>query len=462
MEKEKVLESKMGTMPVRPLLLNVSLPIVLSMFVQAFYNVADSFFVARLSEEAFTAVSLVFPVQNLIIAVAVGTGVGINSLLSRRLGEKDFEAANKTAENGVFITIITWLVFVVLGLLFTNAYFAGYAQNPEIGPVVAKMGKEYMYIVTIASFGVFVSITMERLLQATGRSVYSMVSQMVGAVVNIILDPIMIFGLLGFPKMGVVGAAIATVIGQVVSMCLGLYFNAAHNKEIKIRLAGFRPHGSTIKNIYVVGVPSIIMQSLGSVMVFGLNQILAAFSSAAVSVLGVYFRLQSFVFMPLFGFNNGMIPIVAYSYGAGKPKRIEEAIWFTLKIYFGLMLTGLALFWIFPAAFIGIFTPTPDMLEIGISALRIISISYVFAPVSLLAIGVFQALGEGIYSMVMAIIRQLLLILPLAWVLSKFFQENGVWMAFPIAEIITFFVGIVFLRKVWREKIRVLESKMEK
>lgn len=451
-------ENKMGTMAVGPLLVSVSLPIVLSMLVQALYNVVDSIFVARLSEGALTAVSLVFPIQNLMIAVGVGTGVGINSLLSRRLGEKNFEAANKTAMNGLFLTLLSWLAFVLLGIGFTDLFFSGYAAHPEVGGEIAQMGSDYMRIVTICSPGVFFGIIFERLLQATGRSLYSMVSQMAGAITNIILDPIMIFGLLGFPAMGVAGAAWATVIGQLVGVAISMTFNFTRNPDIRLSLKGFRPDAHTIKGIYQVGLPSILMQSIGSIMVFALNQILVAFGSTPVSVLGIYFKLQSFIFMPVFGFNNGLVPVVAYNFGARNPKRIEEALRIGITIVFCIMLVGTALFWLIPGWLLTLFDASPNMLEIGTDALRIISLSFPIAAFVILLIGFFQAVGKGMNSLVLSVVRQLVFLLPIAWVLSRVSGLPALWAAFPIAEVASLVLSVWLFRRAWRELIAPMKT----
>lgn len=461
---EQAQESKMGTMPVGRLLVNVSLPIVISMLVQALYNVVDSVYVANLSEDALTAVSLAFPVQNLMIAVAVGTAVGVNSLLSRRLGQKDFEAANRAANNGIFLAVLSWLGFVVLGLLGSSLFFTYVtpvspgATAAEIASIIEirTMGTEYLQIVTIGSLGLFMQVIMERLLQATGRSVYSMVSQLVGALINIILDPIMIFGLLGFPKMGVAGAALATIIGQILGMLVGIYFNIRKNPEIQIRVKGFRPNGKTIKHIYQVGLPSVVMQAIGSVMVFGMNLILAVYSTTAVAVLGVYYKLQSFVFMPVFGFNNGMISIVAYNYGARQKERIRQTLRLGLSVCMGIMVLGTLVFWAAPGLLLGFFDAGPQMLEIGIPALRIISLCFPFAAVGIVFSGVFQALGQGVYSLIMSLVRQLVFILPLAWVLSNWYGLHAVWYAFILAEGSSILLAVWFFLRVWRTKIKVL------
>lgn len=452
-------ESKLGTQPIGKLLVGVSLPIVISMVVQALYNVVDSIFVARLSEDALAAVSLAFPIQNLMIAVAVGTSVGVNSLVARRLGEKNGEAANRAAANGVFLAFLSWLAFVVVGIAFSDLYFAQYANHPEVGPEIAQMGADYMRIVTIASFGMFMAIMYERLLQSTGRSVPSMVSQMTGAIVNIVLDPIMIFGLLGFPRLGVAGAAIATVIGQMVSMVIAVSANRAKNKELQVRLRGFRPHGLSIKHIYQVGLPSIIMQSIGSIMTFGMNQILAGFSSTAVSFFGAYFKLQSFAFMPVIGFNNGLVPIVGYNYGARKPKRVAQAFRLTFVICFFIMLACAILFWAIPGPLLQMFDAQDSMLAMGITAMRKICFHFPLAAFVIVAIGFFQAVGSGVESLLISLVRQLGFLLPAAYILSKLGGLDAVWWAFLIAEGAALVLAIIFFSRAWRKKIAPLKPK---
>ncbi len=450
---EATQQSKMGTMPVGRLLLSVSTPIVISMLVQALYNVVDSIFVARLSEDALTAVSLVFPVQNLMIAVGVGTAVGVSSLLGRRLGERDTAAVNRAASNGLFLAVLSFVLFAVVGLAFSRAYFAGYAADSLVGQAVANMGETYMLIVTVASPGLFMALTLDRLLQATGRSMLAMASQMSGAITNIVLDPIMIFGLLGFPAMGVAGAALATVIGQWVSMVVSFLLNRRLNQEIRIHIRGFRPNPKTIKHIYAVGLPSIVMQAIGSVMVFGMNAILVAFGTTPVSVLGVYFKLQSFILMPVFGVNNGMVAVVAYNYGARKPKRIERAIQLSMLACIGIMVAGMVLFWVLPKQLLGLFDAGPEMMEIGTLALRTICFAFPLTAVSVVFVGVFQALGQGLYSLIMSVVRQLVFILPLAWLLAVLSGLSAVWIAFPIAELLAIIPAVFFFRAEWRRKI---------
>lgn len=445
-------ENKMGVLPIPKLLITMSLPMILSMLVQALYNIVDSVFVAQVSEDALTAVSLVFPVQNLIISIAVGTGVGINALLSRNLGEHHFEEANKVAKNGIFLTVLSYIGIALLGGLGANTYFHMQTSNP----VILNYGIDYMKIVTVISFGVFIAITSERLLQSTGKTVYSMITQGVGAIINIILDPILIFGLFGFPRLEVAGAALATVIGQCVGAVIGLYFNITKNKEININMRRFHPCQETIINIYKVGLPSIIMQSVGSVMTFGMNKILLMFTSTATAVFGVYFKLQSFVFMPVFGLNSGMIPIIAYNYGAHNKQRIIQTIKLSVGIACFFMVAGILTFQFLPETLLGFFDASEHMIEIGVPALRIISISFIFAGYCIVIGSVFQALGNGVYSLSMSIVRQLMILLPVAFLFSKLFGLHMVWWAFPIAEIGSLTLCTILLRRIYRLKINTL------
>lgn len=440
-------ENKMGTMPVNQLLVNVSLPMVISMLVQALYNIVDSIFVAQIDEYALTAVSLAFPLQNFMIAVAAGTGVGVNALLSRRLGEKNFEEANRTANNAVFLAICNFLVFFILGVCFSDLYYKVQTDIPEI----ISYGKTYLLICTMCSFGMFGQFCFERLLQATGRTVCTMITQSLGAIINLIFDPILIFGYFGFPKMGIAGAAIATVFGQIVAMLLAFYFNKKQNIEIQLSWKGVRPHGTTLKNIYVVAVPSILMQSIGSVMTFFMNRILLAFTSTAAAVFGVYFKLQSFIFMPVMGVNNGLIPIVAYNYGAGYKERIIKVMKSSMFAAVAMMLLGLLAAEIFPKQLLLLFNASEQMLTIGVPALRIMCTCYVFAGFSIIASGLYQGLGKSIYSLILSVIRQLVILIPAAYLLSFTGKLEAVWFSFPIAEIASILVTIVFLRKVLKE-----------
>ena len=439
-------ENKMGTMPIHKLLISMALPMIISMLVQAFYNVVDSIFVSRLSENALTAVSLAFPVQNLMIAVATGTGGGMNAILSRSLGEKNQERANRAGGNGLLLAVLSAALFAVIGALLSRAYFLAQTDIPEI----VEGGTQYMSICLIFSFGIFGEIMMERLLQATGRTIYTMVTQGIGAIINIIMDPILIFGYLGFPRMGVAGAAAATVIGQIAAMLLALLFNTLVNKDIKISLKSLRPDWRMIGHIYGIGFPSILMVAVGSLMNFCMNKILLGFTSTAAAVFGVYYKLQSFIFMPVFGLNNGMVPIVAYNYGAGKRDRITGTVKLGILYAMGMMLIGLVLFQTIPDTMLQLFNASPDMLAIGRTALRVISLSFVFAGFCIVCGTVFQALGRSIYSLIVSVARQLVVLLPVAFFLSLTGRLELVWWAFPIAEVMSLALSAIFLRHIFR------------
>ncbi len=447
-------ENKMGTMPVGRLLLTMGLPMAMSMLVQALYNVVDSYFVSQLSEDALTAVSLAFPMQNFMIAVASGTAVGVNALLSRSLGCKDFPEARRSAHNGLILSLLGTLLFLLFGLFFSRVFFE--AQT-HIAAIVDG-GEQYLQIVTVYSFGLFFEIMLERLLQSTGRTVYSMISQMVGAITNIILDPIMIFGLIGFPAMGVAGAAAATVIGQILAAIVALIFNLRKNVELKLSLKQMRPNGRTLLTIMGVGLPSILMMSIGSVMTFGMNQILLAFTSTAAAVFGIYFKLQSFIFMPVFGLNNAMVPIIAYNYGARKTDRIRKTMVISMIVASCLMVVGFVLFQAIPHVFLNIFDASEQMLSIGITALRTISYSFVFAGVCIVAGSVFQALGNGVYSLIVSVARQLVVLLPAAYLFSLSGNLDMVWLSFPIAEIMSLVISMVLLRRIFKLKIAPLKA----
>ena len=450
MEERK--ENRMGTMPVGKLLVTMSLPIMISMLIQALYNIVDSIFVAQIGENALTAVSLAFPVQNLIIAVGIGTGIGINSLLSRRLGERRFDDANAAAENGILLSLCNWLVFAIFGGLFSEAFFRAFTENPEI----ISMGTDYLTVCTVFSFGCFMQFACERILQATGITIYNMITQATGAIINIILDPIMIFGLFGFPRLGVKGAAIATVIGQIVAMLMGLWFNAKKNKEVHMDFRHFRPNGRIIGEIYKVGVPSIVMQSIGTVMTIGMNKILIAFSETAVAVFGVYFKLQSFVFMPIFGLTNGLVPIVAYNYGARKRTRITASIRLALVYALSIMALGLLIFQLFPVPLLRLFKASDALLSIGVPALRIISISFLGAGVGIVLSSVFQAMGNGVLSLTMSVARQLAVLLPVAWLMARFVGLDAVWAAFPVSEYASVTIALFMYRYVYHNHIATL------
>ena len=451
---ENIQENKMGTQPVGKLMMSMSLPIMISMLVQALYNIVDSVFVAKISEDALTAVSLAFPIQTLMIAVGAGTGVGINALLSKSLGEKNFERANRAANNGVFLAFVSFLLFVVIGACFTGVFYNVQTENADI----RQYGKDYLYIVSIASLGLFMQMTFEKLLQSTGKTIYSMYTQGLGAVVNLILDPCLIFGWGPFPKMGVSGAALATVIGQCLAALLGLVLNIRVNKEIKLSLKKYPPNTKTMKHIYAVGLPSIIMQSIGSVMTYSLNKILIGYSETAVAVLGVYFKLQSFIFMPVFGLNNGYIPIVAYNYGARKKKRIIQAFKYGSLFAVSIMVVGMVMFLVIPDMLLGFFDASEDMLSIGVPALRIISTHFVIASFSIMMISTLQALSRGVDSMIVSFSRQIIVLLPAAYLLSKFVGLNAIWWAFPIAEVVSMSLCALFLSKAYKKMIKPMED----
>ena len=448
MEQPK--ENKMGTMPVNKLLVTMSLPMVISMIVQALYNIVDSIFVSRLSEDALTAVSMAFPMQNLMISVAVGTGVGINAMLSRALGEKKFEAANKTAENGIFIEVLGYVLFLLIGIFVTKPFFLAQAGAGDI----ANMGIEYTRICLLMSFGIFMQIGFERILQSTGRTIFTMITQSTGAIINIILDPILIFGLFGMPKMGVVGAAIATVTGQICAAILAITFNLTKNPDVHISFKGFKPQIIFVKNILSVGIPSIIMSSVGSAMTFGMNKILITFSSTAVAVFGVYFKLNSFVFMPVFGLNNGMVPIVSYNYGAQNKKRLTKTIKLAIMYAVCIMFIGIMLFQFIPDVLLKLFDASDHMLEIGIPALRVISLSFAFAGICIVISSSLQALGHGFLSMMISITRQLIILLPSAYILAKFGGIHAVWWSFNIAEIASLTLSLLFFKHMYNKIIK--------
>ncbi len=436
-------ENKMGTMPVNRLLVTMSIPMIISMLVQALYNVVDSVFVSQISENALTAVSMAFPIQNLMISVAVGTGVGTNALLSRSLGEKNQTMANKAANNSIFLACASYVVFLIFGLTCTETFYRLQTDIPEI----IAYGRDYVFFVSVLSFGIFLQVAFDRMLQATGRTFYTMFTQGSGAIINIILDPILIFGWFGFPKMEVAGAALATVIGQIVAMFISGILNVTKNADIQFRLKSMCPDKEVIARIYAVGVPSIIMSSIASVMTFCMNQILMTFSATATAVFGVYFKLQSFVYMPVFGLNNGMVPIVAFNYGARQKQRIMKTMKLAIAYAFGMMLIGLAIFQIFPAELFRMFNASEAMLSIGIPSLRIISISFLFASINIISISMLQALGHGIYSMLISVGRQLIVLIPVAFLLSRTGNLNLVWLAFPLAETVAVVLSIIFLKK---------------
>ena len=447
-------ENKMGTMPVGKLIFNMSLPMMVSMLVQALYNIVDSIFVAKLSENALTAVSLAFPLQTLLIAVGAGTGVGMNALLSKSLGEKNFKKANDTAANAAVLYILSYILFLILGFSVVKLFYLSQIGNADVE--IMEMGIEYLSTVMIFSFGLFTQFFFERLLTSTGRTIFSMTSQLTGAVTNIILDPILIFGLFGAPKMGVTGAAIATVIGQCVAGIVAAACNHKYNHDVKLSFKGFKPDLKIIGTIYAVGVPSIIMQSIGSIMTYCMNRILIEFSSTATAVFGVYFKLQSFFFMPVFGLNNGITPIIAYNYGAKQRKRMIHTIKLSMAVAFCLTFVGFIAFEAIPQVLLGMFNSSQQLLEIGIPALRIIGIHFLIAWFCIVAGTVFQALGKAVFSMIVSIMRQLFVLVPAAYILAKVGGLHAVWWSFPIAEIISLAVSLTFLIRIYNTIIKKL------
>ena len=442
-------ENKMGTMPVGKLLVSMSLPMMISMVVQAMYNIVDSIFVSRIHEDALTAVSMAFPIQSLCVALGAGMGVGVNALLSKSLGEKDQEKVNKSAMNGIFMTLVSYIVFLCLGLTVVRPFYMAQTDSPSI----IEYGVQYLSVICCFSFGMFFQFIFERLLQSTGRTFQSMITQTTGAVINIILDPIFIFGLFGVKAYGVRGAAIATVIGQIIAATLGLIINIKINKEIQFSLKGFRPDFKIIGLIYKVGLPSIIMQSIGSLMVFCLNKILIVFSSTAVAVFGVYFKLQSFIFMPVFGLNNGLIPILAYNYGAKKRKRMLDTVKCGLAVAVSIMTIGTIVFELFPSRLLTMFDASDNMLAMGEIALRTIAVHFPVAAVCIVLGSTFQALGNAIYSMFVSIARQIVVLIPVAYLLSQLGSVNYVWWCFPIAEIMSLLMTFIFFFRMKKQVI---------
>ena len=448
-DENMIEENKMGIQPINKLLLGMSLPIMASMLVQALYNVVDSIFVSRISENALTAVSLAFPIQSIMIALGGGMGVGVNAILSKALGEKDYESVNKSAMNGIFLSLINFVIFILVGLFVVRPFYVSQTSDAEI----ITYGVDYLTIVCCMSFGIYFQFIFERLLQSTGRTVCTMITQTTGAIINLILDPIFIFGLFGMPVMGVKGAALATVIGQIVAATFAFILNIRVNKEIQLRFRGFRPDKEIIGKIYSVGLPSIIMQSIGSAMVYGLNKILIAFSSTATAVFGVYFKLQSFIFMPVFGLNNGMVPILAFNYGARKRERMVDTIKYSVIYALIIMTAGTLAFWLFTDKLLLLFAASDHMMSMGIPALRIISIHFPIAAFCIIIGSVFQALGRAVYSMINSIMRQVVVLLPVAYLLSLTGEVNNVWWSFPIAELMSFTVTMLFLIKINKDII---------
>ena len=445
-------ENKMGVMSEGKLLMSMSLPMIISMLFQAMYNVVDSVFVSRFSMDGLTAVSTAFPIQNLMIGVFSGLGVGFNAFISKALGEKKFDRANEVARQGIFLEAIGYVIFLIIGLFFAKSFMMSQTDDAQ----VIQYGTEYLEVCCCCAFGIAFQMTFERLLQSTGRTMYSMITQILGAVINLILDPIMIFGLLGCPRMGVKGAAIATVCGQCIAGTLAMIFNIKNNPDLHITLRKFRPHGEIIGKILGVGVPSVIMVAIGSVMNYFLNLILFSFSKLAVAVFGAYFKVQSMAFMPVFGLNNGMIPIISYNYGAQRPDRMKRTMKLGVMVGCSIMLFCLVIMQAFPGQILK--DATDDMLSMGIPAVRIMSTAFIFAGFSVTCSGMFQAVGKGVYSMIVSMARQLFVILPVAYFLSKAMNSvNGVWTAFPIAEIFSVIISTFLLLRVYKKIVKPLE-----
>ena len=452
-------QNKMGTMPVRKLLISMSLPMMASMLVQALYNIVDSIFVSRVSEAALTAVSISFPIQNLMISLGVGIGVGVNALLSKSLGEGNQKHAQRIALQGIFIELICCLIFILTGFFAMDVFFRGQTNDAEI----IALGKDYLSICCIFSVGLFAQLIFERLLQATGRTMLSMISQCTGAITNILCDPLLIFGVpaLGIPAMGVTGAAIATVFGQIVGGIVAIVLNVRKNKELRFAVRGFRVEGKVCGSILYIGIPSAIMGSIGSFMTYGVNKILFAFGEigkTAAAVFGIYFKLQSFVFMPVFGLNNGMVPIVSFNYGARRADRILQTVRLSAIYAVSIMVVGMAVVQLIPGQLLLLFDASEHMLRIGVPALRIISLCFVFAGFSIVCSSVFQALGNSFFSMIMSITRQLAVLLPAAYVLAHTIGLEAVWYAFPIAEVFCLVIAVIMLRHTYNKVIKPLDE----
>lgn len=442
-------ENKMGVMPVNKLLVSMSVPMMVSMLISALYNIVDSIFVSRICEDALTAVSMAFPLQCLMMGLGIGTGVGVNALLSRALGARKLNDVNKVAMNGVFLAAVCYVVFLFVGLFAVRPFFASQTDNPEI----LEYGIQYMTIVCTCSFGLYFQFIFERLLISTGRTVLSMITQSTGAIINIIFDPICIFGLFGVPQMGVAGAAVATVAGQIVAALLALLFNFKKNEEVTLSFKGFKPDLYVIKEIYKIGLPSIVMQAVGSVMNYIINKILIGFTSTAVAVFGVYYKMQSFIFMPIFGLNNGLVPIVSYNFGAANRKRVMKS-WKTALVYAVLiMVVGTLLFELIPQYMFMLFDASDSMLSIGIKAFRIIGIHFPVAGYCIITGTMFQALGKSMYTLITSVMRQVVVLIPAAYLLSLLGNVDYVWWAFPIAEIMSAAATTFFFIKLYRGTI---------
>lgn len=450
----KLSENKMGVVSVGKLLFSMAVPMMISMLVQAFYNVVDSIFVARISENALNAVSLAFPLQNLMIAFGTGTAVGMNALLSRSLGAKNQDDADRAANTAIFLAICNSVVFALVGIFLAKPFFLAQTEIQEI----VNYGTDYAKVCLSFSFGLFFQVCFERLLQSTGRTSLAMCTQLIGAVINIILDPILIFGLLGFPKMGVKGAAIATVTGQIVAAIVAVIINIKANPDIHINVKHIRWHTQTVIEIYKVGLPSIVMQSISSVMTFGLNKILIGFTETATAVFGAYFKLQSFIFMPVFGLNNGMVPIISYNYGAKNSARVKKTVKLTILTSVCIMAVGTLLFECIPEVLLTLFNASENMLVIGVPALRIIAIHFMLAGVGIIASSVCQAIGNPMHSLLTSVCRQLIVLLPVAWILSKTGVLDAVWFAFPLAEVFSMILSIIFLSKTMKKANKIMND----
>ena len=450
MSEKPVQENKMGVMPIKKLLITMSLPMMISMLVQALYNIVDSIFVSQLCEEAMTAVTLVFPMQNLMVSLAMGTGVGVNAILSKALGEKKYEDANSAANTGLLLNFIHFIIFLFVGLFLSKAFVM--SQNDD--PVIVGYGIDYMKVISVLSIGCFFQVMLERLLQSTGRTSLSMISQTAGAVINMILDPIMIFGLFGFPRLEVAGAALATCIGQMCASLIGFTLNIKANKDITLSISRIiKPRADIVGRIYFVGIPSTLMMAIGSVMTYFMNKITGKFSSTAQTVFGIYFKLQSFFFMPVFGLNNGLIPVLAYNYGMGDKKRIKEALRFSVCVAVSIMLAGTVLFELIPQVFLQMFKPSEELLRLGIPALRIIGLHYPLAAVAIVLGSVFQAFSKSYFSLFVSLGRQLVILIPVAWLLSMTGSVTNVWWSFPISEVVSLMLTVIFFTVVKRTVI---------
>lgn len=459
--QEETKENKMGIVPIPRLLTGMAFPMVISMLVQACYNIVDSIFVAKIKDDvvvsgsagtaALNAVGMAFPVQMLLIAFGTGTCVGVNAVLSKALGEKDQKTADQAANNGVFLAFCNFLLFLIIGV-----FFSGLVIRMQGGEgLTLTYGTQYLTIVCACSFGVYTQLIFERLLQSTGRTVYSMITQLTGAVINIVLDPIFIFGLFGMPEMKVAGAALATVIGQTCAAILAVILNAKKNTDVHVNLRRFRPNLKMIARVYQVGFPSIVMQAIGSVMTSTMNRILSGLNTDSVAVFTVYFKLQSLFFMPVFGINNGMVPIIAYNYGARKRKRMVQTIKLSMVYAFLFMLVGFSLFEIFPEKLLRLFdTGDPSLIILGVPALRIIGFHFLAAWFCIISGTVFQALGNGVYSLLVSVARQLVVLIPVAYVLSRIGGLDLIWWAFPIAEVMSLCVSAYLLFRIYRKIIR--------